>query len=174
VSGTDANDERWVLNPSVGSSYGTGVDIAAPASNIWLTTIGGGYGTNQGNSYSAPTVAAALAMIWGIAPGLSPAEVEAVLLASVDDIGPAGDDVFFGAGRVNLRRALWNAVVRQHAVSLPAGPYNEAAFGIDDAYEFLRQPMDVTGDRVIDDKDWNAVRAYSRRNEVKDLAHGRH
>ncbi len=175
VSGTDASDGRWAssVNPNASSSYGTGVDVAAPAAGIWLTTIGGGYGTNEGNSYSTPTVAAALGMIWGIAPGLSPAEVEGVLLASVDDIGPAGDDVFFGAGRLNLRRALWNAVVRQHAVSLPAGPFNAAAFSMDDAYEFLRRPMDVTGDGIVDGKDWGAVQSFMRRNEVKDLSHQR-
>jgi thermitase len=173
VSGTGMQDQRWVssVNPHVGSSYGTGVDIAAPAAGIWLTTIGGGYGTNEGNSYSAPTCAAALGMIWSVAPGLLAHEVEQVLLASADDIGPPGEDVEFGVGRLNLRRALWNAVVRQHAMALPSGPYNAEAFGVDDAYEFELRPMDVTGDRAVDEKDVRAVRAYIRRNEAKDMAH---
>ena len=42
----------------------------------------------------------------GANPGLSPAEAETILRQSADDLGAAGEDNEFGAGRVNARKAL--------------------------------------------------------------------
>jgi subtilisin family serine protease len=171
VSGSGLNDEHWCsfANPTLCSSFGAGVDIAAPAYSLAVTTIGGGYAVNEGVSFAAPQVAATLGMIWSLAPSMLPDEVEQVLLASADDIGPEGEDDFFGRGRLNVRRALWNAVIRQNATSLPPASYNTRAFSIDDVYDFIRTPMDVTGDGVVDHKEVPAVQAFMRRNESKDL-----
>jgi len=175
VSGSGLNDEHWCPDLAGGrcSSYGTLVDIAAPAYGIAVTTIGGGYSVNEGVSFAAPQVAAALGMIWSIAPSMLATEVEQVLLASADDIGAPGEDLYFGRGRLNVRRAMWNAVIRQNATSLPPAPYNTRAFSIDDVYDFVTAPMDVTGDGVIDHKEMPAVQAFMRRNESKDLVGNR-
>ncbi|HYE63231.1 MAG TPA: S8 family serine peptidase [Phycisphaerales bacterium] len=171
VSGTGVNDERWcsVVNPTLCSSIGGGVDIAAPAHGIRMTTIGGEYGVNEGVSFAAPQVAAAMGLIRSVAPSLLAGEVEQVLLAAADDVGPPGEDSFSGRGRLNVRRAMWNAIIRQHASSMQLGDFNPQAFSMDEVYEFLLRPMDVTGDALIDEKDPQAVQGFMRRNEFKDL-----
>lgn len=101
VSGTDESDGRYA-----GSSYGVGVDIGAPAVQIFTTALGGAYGTFNGCSYSAPIVAGTVGLIWSLNPGLSVQECEQVLFDSTDDAGAPGEDPFFGRGRVNAGRAV--------------------------------------------------------------------
>jgi subtilisin family serine protease len=167
-SGTDQQDNLYAL-----SSHGLGVDIAAPAVSIVTTTLGGGYGAGTGNSFAGPIVAGAAATVWGIAPWMSPADVERVLTDSADDIGPPGPDNFFGAGRVNLRSALWLTVVRQSCWGNTPQGYNAAALSLEDLYQFNANPMDVNADGVVDYKDAQCVEAYFRSNEAKDMVSGR-
>jgi subtilisin family serine protease len=164
VSGTDQSDGRYAQ-----SSYGLGVDLAAPAVSILTTTLGGGFGAGTGNSFASPIAAGAAAMVWGLAPTLTPAEVERILVDSADDIGDPGPDNFFGAGRLNLHRAVWLTVVRGSCLGKPASGYNAAAFGIDDLYDYTSRPLDVSGDGVIDDKDTQCVEAFLRSNESKEM-----
>jgi subtilisin family serine protease len=168
VSGTDQGDTRYGQ-----SSYGQGVDLAVPAVSILTTTMGGDFGPGTGNSFASPIAAGAAAVVWGLAPTLSPSEVEQILIDSVDDIGDVGPDNFFGAGRLNLRTAVWLTVMRGACSSKQAGGYNAAAFGIDDLYEFTVRPLDVSGDGVIDDKDTLCVEAFLRSNENKDMTRDR-
>ncbi len=56
-----------------------------------------------GTSMAVPHVAGAAAVLRSI--GLTPEQVVAQLLATADDIGAAGTDATFGAGRLNLARA---------------------------------------------------------------------
>lgn len=171
VGGTDPLDQRWLslANPPYGSSYGRGVDIAAPAAVISVTTIGGGYGIAEGNSFAGPHVAAALALVWGLAPGMPAREVELLLFTSADDVGPPGEDVYFGVGRLNLRRALWATVMHQRFINQPTGNFNSAALGMDDVYDFMQRPMDITLNGVIDAGDVQAVSSAMRRDERADL-----
>ncbi len=173
VSGTSTRDERWISNqsPGQGSSYGTGVDIAAPAEQVPVTTIGGGVIVAEGNSFAAPTVAGALAMVWSVAPGMSPGEVERAVLNSADDIGPPGEDIEFGAGRLNLNRAMWGAVVHEFARGRATGQINQRAFGAENLYDFAARPFVITGEGP--EADAAAVSGFLRRAERKDLTHGR-
>ncbi|MGD2109515.1 MAG: S8 family serine peptidase [Phycisphaerae bacterium] len=104
VSATTAQD---TFSPF--SNYGAGVDLSAPGAFVWSTWIDEGY------AYLEPPrdAAAAAAFVTGIAsmvrsyaPQLDEAEVRQTLIASVEDLGAAGWDIRFGAGRVNARRAL--------------------------------------------------------------------
>ena len=71
------------------------------------TTSPGGYGWSAGTSMAAPHVSGVAALIVGKHGGeLSPEAVERILRASSDDLGKAGKDETFGAGRVNARRAV--------------------------------------------------------------------
>lgn len=171
VSGSGLNDEQW-CSASAGngcSSFGNGVDIAAPADSIITTTIGGGNATREGVSFAAPMVSASLAMLWSVAPSLTPGEIEALLLASADDIGTPGEDRYFGQGRLNLRRAMRNAVICQHSAAPSPSTFNPQAFSVDDIYDFLLSPIDVTRDGLVDEKEPQAVEGFMRRNEFKDL-----
>ena len=57
VSATDTNDQFASF-----SSYGGYVAVSAPGSGIYTTTIGGGYSTGTGTSFSSPIVAATVAL----------------------------------------------------------------------------------------------------------------
>jgi subtilisin family serine protease len=67
----------------------------------------GGYFFAEGTSMAAPHVAGVAALIIEKNGGsLPPAQVEAALRASADDLGKPGNDPFYGGGRVNALRAV--------------------------------------------------------------------
>jgi thermitase len=100
VAATDDADRRASF-----SNANADVEIAAPGVDITSTWINSGYNTISGTSMATPHVAGAAAVIKGKNPGLTAAGVVAKLVASVDDLGPAGRDQSFGFGRVNLQKA---------------------------------------------------------------------
>ncbi|HBY60979.1 MAG TPA: peptidase S8 [Solibacterales bacterium] len=104
VSATDQNDALYSW-----SNTGNIVDVAAPGC-VTTTFNGGGYGGACGTSFSAPVAAGVAALVLSARPGLSATEVTAILKASADDIGAAGYDTVFGAGRVNAARAVTMAL----------------------------------------------------------------
>ena len=59
-----------------------------------------------GTSMASPAVAGVAALIVGKYGPLPPAQLEARLRASADDLGKPGNDDFYGAGRVNAGRAV--------------------------------------------------------------------
>jgi thermitase len=88
------------------SNTGAFVDIAAPGSSIYTTRTGATYGPASGTSLASPVAAGVVALIFGASPGLSAAQAESILRQSADDLGAAGEDVEFGVGRVNARKAV--------------------------------------------------------------------
>jgi len=104
VSATDAGDRLASF-----SSRGPYVDLAAPGVSIYTTVKGGGYGAVSGTSFSSPITAGVAAAMLSVNPELSPQEVEAILKATADDLGPAGSDPSFGHGRVNAGAAVAQA-----------------------------------------------------------------
>lgn len=79
------------------SNYGPGLSLVAPGEDIWtLDEHGQGYFAS-GTSLAAPFVSAALAL------GRSPKQ----LREHARDIGPAGDDVWNGAGLVQSPGCHW-------------------------------------------------------------------
>ncbi len=66
-----------------------------------------GYFFAAGTSMAAPHVAGVAALIIGKSGGsMKPAQVEAALRASADDLGKPGNDDFYGKGFVNALRAV--------------------------------------------------------------------
>ena len=101
VAATDQNDLRASF-----STYGSFVDIAAPGVSILTTARGGGYQYWDGTSLASPIVAGTAALILSRRPDFSPAQVDATLIASAHDLGTAGEDNYFGAGRVDAEMAV--------------------------------------------------------------------
>jgi subtilisin family serine protease len=67
------------------SNYGAvSVDIGAPGSGIYSTTMGGGYGYMSGTSMAAPHVAGAIALLAAANPGWSAAQIRAKLMSSAE------------------------------------------------------------------------------------------
>lgn len=101
------------------SSNGDYVDIAAPGSPIlstWDSRVlegqqngpshGVGYNAISGTSMSSPIVAGLAALVKSVRPELTPDEVESIIAGSAVDLGAAGRDPVFGAGRIDALAAL--------------------------------------------------------------------
>jgi len=111
---------------SEASNYGPEVDLAAPGNGIWSTWTDGGYAYQQparDTASASAFVAGITALVRSYAPQLSALEVTQILIDSADDLGEPGWDMYFGAGRVNAKRALELAtppVMRfEHVEQLP-------------------------------------------------------
>ncbi|MDW8111652.1 MAG: S8 family serine peptidase, partial [Candidatus Bipolaricaulota bacterium] len=107
-------------------------DLVAP--DGMQTSTGRFFGT----SASAPVVAGVAALLLSREPGLSVAHLRARLFANTRDVGPAGQDSIFGAGKLVLS-------------SQPPIPT-----------ERTRLPGDLTGDGRLDKADVKLLRAYLR------------
>ncbi len=100
VAATDANDQLTVW-----SNTGNNIDLTAPGT-VFSTFPGGTYNSASGTSVSSPVVAGAAALVLSVNPSLSGSQVQNILKQSADDLGPAGWDVRYGWGRVNVGRAV--------------------------------------------------------------------
>lgn len=97
------------------SNRGPGLDISAPGGECYSNTTsegciysaytGGGYAWLQGTSMAAPQVTG-VAGIVASKLGLRGAALRSRILSTADDLGAAGNDNTFGAGRVNAYRAV--------------------------------------------------------------------
>jgi subtilisin family serine protease len=103
VSATDENNQiaSW-------SSRGPEVDLAAPGVNIYSTYKGSTYKTLSGTSMAAPHVTGAAALIIdkGKCGTCTPDEIRQRLQQTASDLGDPGTDNLYGAGLVNVYKAL--------------------------------------------------------------------
>ncbi len=83
----------WVLDMVIAPCRGSGASIS---SYCWAA----------GTSMASPAVAGVAALVIGKNGALPPAQVEAILRSSADDLGKPGNDDFYGRGRVNATRAV--------------------------------------------------------------------
>jgi len=104
VAATNESDQR-----SSFSTFGNFVDLSAPGSNILTTGRGGVYQIWNGTSFASPIVAATAALVIARRPDFTADQIDATLLLSATDLGAAGTDIYFGAGRVNAAAALQRA-----------------------------------------------------------------
>jgi thermitase len=100
------------------STFGPFVTIAAPGTEIYSTSISGGYGWYGGTSFATPIVAGVLALMMAANPAVPIVEIERMLYASALDLGAFGRDAYYGYGRVDAGRAVAMAV----AYSAPPPP----------------------------------------------------
>ena len=104
-------------SPGFLASYGTGVDLGAPATLVYAPRLPAAddpaarrYARASGSSVAAPLVSGAAALLRSLDPSLSPDAIRTILTASADDIGDTGWDHRTGAGRVRVDRALLRAL----------------------------------------------------------------
>jgi subtilase family protein len=90
------------------SNYGVrSVDIAAPGEDVYSTVRCGGYDFMSGTSMATPEVSGAAALVLAQDPSLTPEQVRARLMTTVDPLPQPGDAQRIGShGRLNVARAL--------------------------------------------------------------------
>ena len=108
VDGTDAIASFSSRGPtSCGrSSAETFPSLVAPGVTIPTAAGSGQYTLSSGTSVSAPHVSGAIALLESAYPGMTASEAENALTASALDLGVAGLDNVFGAGRLDLEAAM--------------------------------------------------------------------
>jgi hypothetical protein len=87
------------------SNYGSTLDLMAPGTQIITTARNNNYASISGTSAATPHVAAAAALILSLG-NFTNEEVKQILKSTSDDIGEPGWDIFTGAGRLNMYRAV--------------------------------------------------------------------
>lgn len=87
------------------SNYGSTLDLMAPGTDILTTRRNSTYGKISGTSAATPHVAAAAALILSLG-NFTNEEVKQILKSTSDDIDEPGWDIFTGAGRLNMYRAV--------------------------------------------------------------------
>lgn len=127
VGATDSNDRiaRFSQAGQWNSVVAPGVNIMATFPTNPSDMPGRDYGAISGTSMATPIVSAVAAMVWTKYPNLSAQQVKAHIEATADDLGPAGFDILFGHGRVNLLKAL---STQPGAAMAPGAQVNAAAF----------------------------------------------
>lgn len=81
------------------------IELAAPGVRVGSTWPNNGYGEGSGTSLSAAHVSGAAALVMSEL-GTTAVDTRAILTSTADDLGPTGHDVCYGAGRLNLLRAV--------------------------------------------------------------------
>ncbi|MBV6459840.1 MAG: hypothetical protein HONBIEJF_02994 [Fimbriimonadaceae bacterium] len=90
------------------SAYGRGVDVFSPGTGIWSSTRTSdtSYEAWDGTSMATPVANGACALIWSMNPALTPNQVETILFNSCKDLGNAGNDDYWGWGRIDVGKAI--------------------------------------------------------------------
>lgn len=104
VGATDSSDALFSW-----SNRGKFLDVVAPG-HVATTGREGTYFAVDGTSFAAPIVAGAAALVLSANPTLTPSQVQFIIKQSADDLGATGWDPTYGSGRINLARALNEAV----------------------------------------------------------------
>ncbi|WP_158538555.1 S8 family peptidase [Chitinophaga skermanii] len=69
------------------SSFGTGLDVVAPGSNIWSTLPSNGEGSMSGTSMAAPMVAGVAALVIAVSPNLTGLQVRNAIESTAKKVG---------------------------------------------------------------------------------------
>jgi len=102
-------------------------DVSAPGEDVLSLDYNGnsGYTTMSGTSMASPCAAGVIALIRSVNPALSPAEIDDILQTTAVDLGTAGKDNTFGAGRVDAFEAVLAAGGTLNGLNVTLNPQYE-------------------------------------------------
>ncbi len=115
IVGASGQSDTWLS----WSHTGIGIDCIAPGVNIRSTNRTGGYTFTTGTSFSAPITAGAMMLVHDANPALTADEVEFILLNACDDKQAPGQDNQTGWGRINIGRAVEDAIFGPSTINFP-------------------------------------------------------
>jgi len=98
VGGTTGSDQRWSS-----SSYGSWVNISAPAKNIRTTAFNDSYTTASGTSLAAPLISGVAALVKAHKPSLDRRAIAKQLITYASQIKSLGI-----GNRINAQMSLWS------------------------------------------------------------------
>jgi hypothetical protein len=101
VTAVDEADRRYRH-----ANRGSYIAVAAPGVDILAPVERGGHSYLSGTSFAAAYVSGIAALLLERDPNLDAGRLAGLIAAGADDLGPAGRDDDFGAGRVNALSAL--------------------------------------------------------------------
>lgn len=107
VAATDYRDRRALY-----SNYGPEIDLAAPGSSIVSLYPRSTSRTLSGTSMATPHVSALVGLLRSLRPELNHDQLVDLAKSTADDVNAdayPGEDVYLGAGRINLYQALLHA-----------------------------------------------------------------
>jgi len=119
IAGTTINDEIWTpqnAGSKGGSSYGFTVDLSAPATNVYTTSVGNTYfkGGNNGTSFSSPICAGIAGLIRSKYQKFSALQTGEQLRVTSDNIDTIAYNApykkLIGRGRANAYRAIIDSI----------------------------------------------------------------
>jgi subtilisin family serine protease len=91
------------------ANTGSYIAVAAPGVDVLLPTPGGNYDLQSGTSVSAALVSGVAALVLERRPKLAPGELRKVLTSTAKPLGSPDQRTEFGAGLVDVGRALAQA-----------------------------------------------------------------
>jgi subtilisin family serine protease len=105
VTAVDEADKRYEH-----ANRGRYIAIAAPGVDILAPVEGGKRDLVSGTSFATAYVSGIAALLLERNPGMDTAGVAKLIMVGADDLGPAGRDDDFGAGRINALKAVRSVV----------------------------------------------------------------
>ena len=101
ITATDSRDRIYRQ-----ANRGPYVDMAAPGVDVLVPVLEQGYDFRSGTSFAAAHVTGLIALMLERKPNLTTEDARTYLANSAVDLGPAGQDTQFGAGRADALQAL--------------------------------------------------------------------
>ncbi|MCP5062984.1 MAG: S8 family serine peptidase, partial [Ignavibacteriae bacterium] len=105
------------------SNFGSTIDLVAPGSLIMTTSLDNTYKEVNGTSASTPFVSGTAAILLSIKDDISNEEVKQVLKSTSIDLGDEGWDIKYGAGKLNLLKAIELLVPSEIKINAPIQDY---------------------------------------------------
>ncbi len=127
-------------------------ELCAPGHQVTTTSYSSDYGITYsfgGTSASAPIVAGAVALALSKNPALTPEGIDTLLQNTSLDLGPAGHDTAYGAGRLDCYNLITNVpipsypIIRLQSYETDDSPPTGDGSGIFDSGENVKLIVDI-------------------------------